>query len=57
MPWVISSYKTSQSDLNSLPKRDLRQTVGCFQKDKQDMFKSKYFEMVNKQPKLSPYLD
>lgn len=45
MPWVVSSYKTSNLDF---PKRNLSKVVGCFQQDKTDMFKAKYFEMVNK---------
>ena len=50
--FYLSTYKSSQ-----LTFRNLTQPVGCFQADKVDQFKAKYFEIVNKQPKLSPYLD
>ena len=56
MPWVFASYKNNEN-IDRITLRDMRTPVGAISKEKVEMFKSKYFEMVKKQPKLSPYLD
>ena len=55
-PWVISNYKTTKLTTPQCL-RDMNKPVACLSQDKQDQFKSKNFEIVNKQPKMSPYLD
>lgn len=56
MPWPIANYKTGADNLSQIKRRDFKSVIGNSQ-DKVDLFKSKYYETVQKQPKLSPYLD
>ena len=49
-PWIISDYKYGQLDLSKdFTFRDLSKPIGAQSQDKLETFKSKYFEIVNKQ--------
>lgn len=49
-PWVVQDYKFERLDLSNLMTfRDLGKPIGAHSSDKLDKFKSKYFEIINKQ--------
>ena len=56
-PWVLTDYKNENGlRASSMTLRDLKKPVGSLSDDKYEQFKSKYFEMVAKDPKSSPFL-
>ena len=49
-PWVVKDYKYEYLDLSKdTTFRDLTKPIGAQSTDKLETFKSKYFEIVNKQ--------
>ena len=51
-PWVIANYKQDPN-----VRRDFNLAAGCLSKEKVDQFKSRYYEVISKQPDKSPYMD
>lgn len=56
MPWPVVNFKLGADSVSQIKRRDFRSAIGC-SSEKVDLFKAKYFEVVQKQPKMSPYLD
>ena len=49
-PWIVQDYKYENLDLAKMMTfRDLSKPIGAHSSDKLETFKSKYFEIVNKQ--------
>lgn len=49
-PWIVKDYKFGSLDLgNPMTFRDLSKPIGAQSNEKLESFKSKYFEIVNKQ--------
>lgn len=49
-PWIVQDFKYESLDLsNPMTYRDLGKPIGAHSPDKLDKFKSKYFEIINKQ--------
>lgn len=49
-PWVVSDYKFDSLDLGKqMTFRDLSKPIGAQSSEKLETFKSKYFEIMNKQ--------
>lgn len=49
-PWIVQDFKYESLDLsNPMTYRDLGKPIGAHSSDKLEQFKSKYFEIVNKQ--------
>jgi hypothetical protein len=49
-PWVVKDYKYEYLDLSKdITFRDLSKPIGAQSSEKLETFKSKYFEIVNKQ--------
>jgi hypothetical protein len=49
---VIANYKQDPN-----VRRDFNLAAGCLSKEKVDQFKSRYYEVISKQPDKSPYMD
>jgi len=54
-PWIVTDYK-NETGATRAAIRDLKKAIGSLSDDKFEQFKSKYFEMVSKDPKSSPFL-
>ena len=61
-PWVISDYKNEKFPeepahwAGQRGWRDLSKPIGTLAPEKLDKFRSKYFQIVSKQPNTSPFL-
>ena len=60
-PWVITDYKNEKfPEESTLAQqrgwRDFSKPIGALAPEKLDKFRSKYFQIVSKQPNSSPFL-
>lgn len=55
-PWIIQDYKFELDLARESAFRDLSKPIGAHSTDKLEQFKSKYFEIVNKQSGLADHI-